>query len=96
MLALFFWQADANRWKNLGFRGLLHQEQTGLRRSDDDLIEGEAIDRRVIEFPLPFGNFWLIIGMSMATACRSATAGDLSGPVRMRRIIASALLREET
>ena len=50
----------------------------------------------LIEFPLVFGNFWLIIGMSMATACRSATAGDLSAPVRVRRTVASATLRGET
>jgi hypothetical protein len=50
----------------------------------------------LIEFPLVFGNFWLIIGMSMATACRSATAGNVSAPVRVRRTVASATLRGET
>jgi hypothetical protein len=50
----------------------------------------------LIEFPLVFGNFWLILGMSMATACRSATAGDLSAPVRVRRTVAGAPLRGET
>jgi hypothetical protein len=50
----------------------------------------------LIEFPLPFGNFWLIIGMSMATACSSATARDLSVPARVRRIIPRGPLRTET
>ena len=49
----------------------------------------------VIEFPLPFGNFWLIIGMSMATACSSATASDHS-PLRVRRGVAVSPLRGET
>lgn len=48
----------------------------------------------LIEFPLVFGNFWLIIGMSMATACHSA--GDLAVPVRGRRTFISAPLRGET
>jgi O-antigen ligase len=50
----------------------------------------------LIEFPLPFGNFWLIVGMSMATACRPATARDLSVPVRVRRTLPGAPLRTET
>jgi hypothetical protein len=50
----------------------------------------------LIEFPLPFGNFWLIIGMSMATACRSASVTELSGPVRVRRTAPGAPLRTET
>jgi hypothetical protein len=50
----------------------------------------------LIEFPLPFGNFWLILGMCMATACRSATARDLSVPVRVRRTVPQVPLRTET
>jgi len=47
----------------------------------------------LIEFPLVFGNFWLIIGMSMATA---VSASDLSVPVRVRRAVPHAPLRAET
>lgn len=50
----------------------------------------------VIEFPLPFGNFWLIAGMAMATAGCSATAKDISAPVRVRRNVLRAPLRTET
>jgi hypothetical protein len=48
----------------------------------------------LIEFPLVFGNFWLIMGMSMATACRSATAKDFL--LRARSNIPRAPLRTET
>ena len=46
----------------------------------------------LIEFPLPFGNFWLIIGMSMATA---ATARGLPVAARARPAVANAPLRTE-
>jgi O-Antigen ligase len=46
----------------------------------------------LIEFPLPFGNFWLIIGMSMATA---ATARGLPVAARARPAVANAALRTE-
>lgn len=49
-----------------------------------------------IGFPLVVGNFWLILGMAMATGCRSATASDLSVPLRVRRPLASTPLRTET
>lgn len=48
------------------------------------------------EFPLVFGNFWLILGMSMATACSSTTASDLSATVRVRVAVSRAPLRTET
>lgn len=47
-----------------------------------------------IGFPLPFGNFWLVLGMSMATAGTSASARDLSVPVRVRRAAPSPLRTE--
>jgi hypothetical protein len=50
----------------------------------------------LIEFPLVFGNFWLVVGMSMATACRSASANGLPVPTRMRRTALRAPLRTET
>jgi O-antigen ligase len=50
----------------------------------------------LIEFPLAFGNFWLIVGMSMATACRSAASRDSLVPVLRRRPVPHAPLRTES
>lgn len=50
----------------------------------------------LIEFPLPFGNFWLIIGMSMATACRSTNAKRLSGTVGIPSTAPRPMLPTET
>jgi hypothetical protein len=49
----------------------------------------------LIEFPLPFGNFWIVLGMAMATGCRSTTARDLPVPLRQRRIVTRAPLQTE-
>lgn len=48
-----------------------------------------------IGFPMVFGNFWLVLGMAMATACRTATASDLSVAVRAQRPIARVPFRTE-
>lgn len=48
-----------------------------------------------IGFPLPFGNFWFILGMAMATAASSSEARDISAPVRVRHTIPPTPLRTE-
>jgi hypothetical protein len=49
----------------------------------------------LIEFPLPFGNFWLILGMSMSTACLPATTRGLSFAVQDGRRVPRTPLRTE-
>ena len=50
----------------------------------------------LIGFPLVFGNFWLVLGMAMATGSRSATARDMSVPVGVRRTVRQDTLGTET
>lgn len=50
----------------------------------------------VIGFPMVFGNFWLVVGMAMATAACSASERDVSVAVRVRGSVPRASLRPET
>lgn len=47
-------------------------------------------------FPLVFGNFWIILGMAMATACKVSTAQDRSASLRMQHVVPRSPLRSET
>jgi O-antigen ligase len=49
----------------------------------------------LIEFPFVFGNFWLVVGMCMATGSRSVSASSFSVPIRVKRIVPRAPLRTE-
>jgi hypothetical protein len=49
-----------------------------------------------IGFAMVFGNFWLVLGMSMATASTTATATDLPVAIRFRPTDARPPLRTET